>query len=53
MTSDASSRRTAILVASLFLVKAMGATAGTALMNPVLNAPDYLTTVFPNSVIAL
>jgi len=47
MTSDASSRRTAILVASLFLVKVKGATAGTALMNPVLNAPDYLTTVFP------
>jgi hypothetical protein len=47
MTSDASSRRTAILVASLFLVKAMGAIASTALMNPVLNAPDYLTSVFP------
>jgi len=49
MTSNASYRRTAILVASLFLVTAIGAIAGTALMNSVLNAPDYLTTVFPKS----
>ena len=48
MTSNVSHRRTAILVASLFLVTAIGAIAGAALMNPVINAPDYLTTVFPN-----
>jgi hypothetical protein len=49
MTSDTSHRRTAILVASLFLVTAFGAIAGTALMNSALNAPDYLTTVFSKS----
>ena len=42
-------RRTSIVVASLFLVTAIGAIAGTALMETVLNAPDYLTTVFPRS----
>jgi hypothetical protein len=36
-------------VASLFLVTAIGAIAGNALLNPVVNAPDYLTTVFPKS----
>jgi hypothetical protein len=52
MTSNASYRRTSILVASLFLVTAIGAIAGTALMNTVLNAPDYLTTAFPRSATA-
>src|SRR5664279_1280271 len=50
MNSNASYRRTAIMVASLWLLTAFGAIAGTALMNSVLNAPDYLTTVFPKSV---
>jgi Domain of unknown function (DUF4386) len=50
MTSDVSSHRiTAILVASLFLVTAIGAIAGAALINPIINAPDYLTAVFPKS----
>ncbi len=50
MTSNLSNRRTEILVASLWLLTAFGAIAGTALMNSVLNAPDYLTTVFPKSI---
>jgi hypothetical protein len=49
MTPNASNRRTAILVAALFLVTAFGAIAGTALMNTALNTPDYLTTVFSKS----
>jgi hypothetical protein len=48
-TSDPSLRRTEILVASLWIVTAIGAIAGLALMSPVLNAPDYLTSVFPRS----
>ena len=49
MTSDTSTRRTAIWVASLWLITAAGAIAGAFLINPVINAPDYLTTVFPKS----
>ncbi|HLO30922.1 MAG TPA: DUF4386 domain-containing protein [Anaerolineales bacterium] len=49
MTSNISLRRTAILVASLWIVTAIGAIVGNALLNPVVNAPDYLTTVFPQS----
>jgi hypothetical protein len=49
MTSNTSLRRTEILVASLWLVTAIGAIAGAVLINPVINAPDYLTTVFPKS----
>jgi hypothetical protein len=49
MTSNLSHRRTEILVASLWLLTAFGAIAGTFLMNTVLNAPDFLTTVFPKS----
>jgi hypothetical protein len=49
MTSTRSYRRTAILVASLWILTAFGAIAGNALLNPVVNAPDYLTTVFSKS----
>jgi hypothetical protein len=49
MTSDATLRRTEILVASLWLVTAFGAVAGAVLINPVMNAPDYLNAVFPKS----
>lgn len=49
MNTNVSYRRTAILVASLFLVTAIGAVAGAALMNPVINASDYLTTVYSKS----
>ena len=45
MASKSSLRITEILVASLWLITAFGAIAGTGLMNSVLNAPDYLTTV--------
>ncbi len=53
MTSDASTRRTANWVASLWIVTAIGAIGGLALMSPVLNAPDYLTSVFPRSAILI
>ncbi len=49
MTSNAPHRRTEILVASLWLLTAFGAIAGTFLMESVLNAPDYLTTTSPKS----
>jgi hypothetical protein len=49
MNTNVPYRRTAVLVASLFLVTAIGAIAGAILMNPVINAPDYLTTVFSKS----
>ncbi len=49
MTSNVSYRRTAILVASLFLLKAIVAYAGNALLNPVVIAPDYLATLFSKS----
>src|SRR5215207_6198731 len=49
MITNSSIRRTEIWLASLWLVTAFGAIAGTFLMNSVLNAPDYLTTVFPRS----
>jgi hypothetical protein len=49
MTSNVSYRRTAILVATLWLVTAFGAIAGSAFLDPVVNAPDYLTTVFAKS----
>jgi hypothetical protein len=42
MTSSAPNRRTEILVASLWLITAIGAIAGAVLINPVINAPDYL-----------
>lgn len=49
MTSNVSQRRTEILVASLWLLTAFGAIAGTFLMDSILKAPDYLSTVFPKS----
>jgi hypothetical protein len=53
MTADAALRRTEILVASLWLVTAVGAITGAVLINPVINAPDYLTIVFPRSAIVI
>jgi hypothetical protein len=49
MTSNPTIRRTEILVASLWLITAIGAIAGAILINPVINAPDYLASVFPKS----
>ena len=48
MNSDRPYRRTEILVASLWIVTAIGAIAGAILINPIINAADYLTTVFPH-----
>jgi hypothetical protein len=50
MTLNPTIRRTEILVASLWLITAIGAIAGAILINPVINAPDYLTSVFPKSL---
>jgi len=36
-------------VASLWILTAFGAIVGNALLNPVVTAPDYLTTVFSKS----
>jgi hypothetical protein len=36
-------------VASLFLITTFGAFGGSLLMDPVIEAPDYLSTVFPHS----
>lgn len=53
MTSNVSLRRTEIWVASLWLLTAFGAIAGTGLMNSVLTVPDYLTSVSPKSTIVI
>jgi Domain of unknown function (DUF4386) len=50
MTSTVEIRRTELAVASLWLITAIGAIAGAVLINPVINAPDYLSTVFPKSL---
>lgn len=49
MTSNASYRKTAVGAATLWLLTAFGAIAGTLMMNSILTAPDYLTIAFPNS----
>ncbi|MFN8530090.1 MAG: DUF4386 domain-containing protein [Anaerolineae bacterium] len=48
-TSRAPYRITAILAATLWLLTAFGAIAGTGVMNGILDRPDYLTAAFPNS----
>jgi len=45
---DASQRRAEIAIAVLFLITAAAAIYGGLLLDPVLNAPDYLAGVFPN-----
>lgn len=49
MTSKASYRKTAIGAATLWLLTAFGAIAGTFMMNSVLTTPDFLTNTFPNN----
>lgn len=49
MTTNKSLRRTEILLASLWLLTAFGAIAGTFLMESVLDAPDFLSIAFPGS----
>ncbi|MFN8435301.1 MAG: DUF4386 domain-containing protein [Anaerolineales bacterium] len=50
MTSTTSFRKTEIYVALLWIITAAGAIGGASLINPIINAPDYLTLVFPKSV---
>lgn len=50
MISTMSYRKTEILVASLWIVTAAGAIGGAILINPIINAPNYLTIVFPKSM---
>lgn len=45
---DASQRRAEIVIAILFLVTAAASIPAAFLLDPILNAPDYLTKVFPN-----
>lgn len=43
-------RRTEIFVALLWIITAAGAIGGAILVNPIINAPDYLSAVFPKSI---
>src|SRR5712691_11120182 len=45
---SASQRRAEILIATLFLVSAVTSFLGISVLNPILNASDYLARVFPN-----
>jgi len=49
MISNKPYRRTEILIALLWIITAAGAIGGAILINPIINAPDYLTVVFPKS----
>src|SRR2546421_6812367 len=44
----ASQRRAEILIATLFLVSAVTSFLGLSVLDPILNASDYLARVFPN-----
>ena len=52
MTSNNSYRGTAIWVASSWILTAFGAILGNTLLSRVVNAPDYLATVFTKSATA-
>jgi len=43
-----SSRKTAIIVGVLFLIAYLGIFLGSAFYTPILDAPDYLSNVYPN-----
>src|SRR5215813_6429618 len=45
---DAAQRRAEIMVAALFLVTAAASIPAAFVLDPILNAPDYLARVFPN-----
>lgn len=49
MNTSARIRKTEILVALLWIITAAGAIGGATLINPIINTPDYLTTVFAKS----
>ncbi|GAB4497473.1 MAG: hypothetical protein OHK003_06200 [Anaerolineales bacterium] len=50
MTSTTSYRKLEIYVALLWIITAAGAIGGASLINPIINAPDYLTLAFPKSI---
>ena len=50
MSSTTPYRKTEIYVALLWIITAAGAIGGASLINPIINAPDYLTLVFPKSI---
>jgi len=50
MISNTSYRKTEIWLALLWIITAAGAIGGAALINPIINASDYLTMVFPKSM---
>jgi hypothetical protein len=45
---DAAQRRAEIVIASLFLLTAAASIPAAFVLDPILNAPDYLARVFPN-----
>src|SRR5262249_24362027 len=45
---DAAQRRAEIMVATLFLLTAAASIPAAFVLDPILNAPDYLARVFPN-----
>lgn len=50
MISNTITRKTEIFVALLWIITAAGAIGGAALINPIINASDYLSLAFPKSV---
>jgi len=50
MISNMSYRKTEIWLALLWIINAAGAIGGATLINPIINASDYLTMVFPKSM---
>ncbi len=44
----ASQRRAEIMIATLFIVTGFAAFLGVFVLDPILNASDYLARVFPN-----
>ena len=50
MNLNMSYRRTEIFVALLWIITAAGAIGGAILVNPIINAPDCLSAVFPKSI---
>src|SRR5512134_1902239 len=47
-TVDAAQRRAEIVIATLFLLTAAASIPAAFVLDPILNAPDYLARVFPN-----
>lgn len=45
---DATQRRAELVIATLFLATAAASIPAVFVLDPILNAPDYLARVFPN-----